>query len=107
MSKAFDYRTGAVQAIASYDPVLGGSLLPRKFLKYCVERGELTSSNCNLSMFSPKVIKKALKRLKKDYPNQRIRFGRFNDKGLIYLAIQPERPTPPDQWMVVGQVVQA
>lgn len=107
MKEVFGYRVGAVQALQGFNPVLGGQLLPKKFLKYCVSKaGTGFISEFDLSMFSLDVVKSALKQLKTDYPKQRVRFGKFIQNNRVYLAIQPERPTPPDQWMIVAQEVQ-
>ncbi|HWQ64824.1 MAG TPA: hypothetical protein VN429_10445 [Methanospirillum sp.] len=106
MNKAFDYRTGAVQALPGFElGANGASIWNRRDIKWLVKSGKQMHPFYDLSMFSLKIVKKALKRIKKDYPHQKVRFGKFPQNGKIFLAIQPKSPTPPDQWMIIGQVV--
>ena len=81
--EAFGYRVGAVQTMDGF--------------------GEPTL--LELALFKRKTIKKAIKQLKNDYPKQNARVDKFYQNGRVYLAIQPERPNPPDQWMIVGQEI--
>lgn len=100
----FGYRIGAVQSMKGFqifDPVKR-SYFKRKYIKDCVINGRQYHPFCNLSMFSLKIVKRALKQLKQDYPHQRFQFGKFPHDGKVFLAIQPERPTPPDQWMIIA-----
>ena len=79
MKETFGYRVGAVQSMDGFDQCLA---------------------------VSHKTLKKALKQLSTDYPDQHIRVGMFRSGSKGVLALQPEHPTPPDQWMIVAPVVE-
>jgi hypothetical protein len=97
----YGYRVGAVQCMDGFCEIIAGAHYRRNdILKYISNPVPF-----DLSTFSKKTVKKALKCIKTDYPKQYVRFGTFIQTGHIYLAIQPERPNHPDQWMIVGQEI--
>lgn len=99
--EAYGYRIGAVQAIGNFqvEELIPQGYISRKSIKRFILNKE------EYSMFSLDIVKQALARLKKDYPKQYLRFGKFHQGNREFLAIQPERPSPPDQWMIIAPVV--
>jgi len=105
MKETFGYRIGAVQSMSTFMSVGDGALYDPGLIKRGVKGRNRIFKYHDVPKFSPPLVKEALNQVKQDYPDQKFRFGTFRQDNRVFLAIKPEHPTPPDQWMIVAPVV--